>query len=653
MAEQAKIDFTIDGAPAVKTLGDLATKAEQLNEKLRGAEVGTEEYKKLSRELTNTNREVKNLEKGFEALDNEQVAGEMGKVAGAVGSISSAMILLGGENENLEKMAQNIQLALGVSMAFKGAIEGLSGVQKLWNGVISKYVVVQKIANAVSSGFSKIWNAAPWAVVLTVITAVIGAIKMLSGEVSNAEKKQVAMKVEISYKSLIAVVKSGESTMDQRNGAIDELNKLLPDSIGLINEQTIVTGEAIKMIEKHLKVIKERAELTALENSLVEIATKRMNTQMALTRDNGDLINGQLKRELEQQKELESMILSEIGLRQQELSATEGVTSARGKNTEEIGKEIEANIKAKEAKEANNTVEKETIDLTERRAAAQLELDKMIIDSMEEGVEKKKALAVFAFEQEIAALDSNLTEENELIKAKTLELQEELREIEILAMEDELVREIEQDFKLLEAQRLFDEEQKRLKDEKAEQDKADKEKAVALAKQGAQELFSVTQDLLKKQSAKELQAANDKVARGEKLTNAEIKRLKTQDKINKAFALAQIASDTARAVGGAIASAAGLPFPANLGAIASGIAAVLSGAAQAASIMGESVDIPSAASVTSDAQTNADGQGVPDIAAIGTGSTLLNQPNKVYVVDSDITNVQNNTKAIVAQATFN
>ena len=55
--------------------------------------------------------------------------------------------------------------------------------------------------------------------------------------------------------------------------------------------------------------------------------------------------------------------------------------------------------------------------------------------------------------------------------------------------------------------------------------------------------------------------------------------------LQKALAITQIAIDTARGISSAIAAGAGLPFPANLPAIASGVAAVLGGIAQAKAVM--------------------------------------------------------------------
>ena len=66
------------------------------------------------------------------------------------------MVLLGGENETLEEMAKNIETALGVSMASKGAIEGFSSAWKLFNNVLkaSPIFLLVAIIAAIGTGIA-------------------------------------------------------------------------------------------------------------------------------------------------------------------------------------------------------------------------------------------------------------------------------------------------------------------------------------------------------------------------------------------------------------------------------------------------------------------------------------------------------------------
>jgi len=145
-----------------------------------------------------------------------------------------------------------------------------------------------------------------------------------------------------------------------------------------------------------------------------------------------------------------------------------------------------------------------------------------------------------------------------------------------------------------------------------------------------------------------------KLASEGELTKKELKLLQQQEKRKKAFALAQVAIDTARGISAAVAAGAGLVFPANLAAIISGVSAVLSGVAQATKILGSGSSID--AGVASDTATIEEAAGGATqnapIDTIQEGSTLLNeQPNQVVVVEA-ITEGIKSVDVIEQQATF-
>jgi hypothetical protein len=163
MAEKVVIDLEVDVNKSERTLGQLEDRAEALNEELRKVPLGSKAFKELKQELVGVNKEIKNTELAMESLDNEQVASELGSVAGAVG----AFVLLGGDEDSaIGETAKRIETALGVTMAFKGTIEGVISFQKLWNNTLKQTSVVQ---GAIATG-TKIYAAAQG-----VLNFVIGA----------------------------------------------------------------------------------------------------------------------------------------------------------------------------------------------------------------------------------------------------------------------------------------------------------------------------------------------------------------------------------------------------------------------------------------------------------------------------------------------
>ena len=124
------------------------------------------------------------------------------------------------------------------------------------------------------------------------------------------------------------------------------------------------------------------------------------------------------------------------------------------------------------------------------------------------------------------------------------------------------------------------------------------------------------------------------------LSQAFSKEGKRNEKVQKVLAIAQIAIDTAKGISGAVAAGAGLPFPANLGAIATGVASVIAGIASAKAALSEaggggggstpSVNLPTFAPPEVEQRT---GSATTAEGEFGGGAF---GPARAYVVGSDV-----------------
>lgn len=188
------------------------------------------------------------------------------------------------------------------------------------------------------------------------------------------------------------------------------------------------------------------------------------------------------------------------------------------------------------------------------------------------------------------------------------------------------------------------------------------------------ELDEIKTEFKEKEKKRDKEAADlkEKVAVGVASTLSAIAQLVGNNseaalKFQKAIAITQIILDTARGISAAVAAGAGVPFPANIPAILTGITAVLSGIASAKAALSKAGGGPSAPSFASP------GGGGGGGAAIGTPApptlgavqeTRLNpdgtvpeedekpDPIEAFVVETKITSTQKNVKRIEDQATF-
>ena len=300
---------------------------------------------------------------------------------------------------------------------------------------------------------------------------------------------------------------------------------------------------------------------------------------------------------------------------------------------------------------------RDDISLTiEERIAANEELGRILNEQFAE----EQALAqkrVELAELELSQNKGNINLQVALINAKT----------ELVDLEERIVGQRAEQLTNLNAleqeqadaeQAAIDAENKRLADEQAARDKeladaqAQADKLKAIEEQKAADLLAI-------QKAKEDASKAMIVTSGQDILSSVAQLAGEGTAAAKAAALAGILIDTARGISGAIAAGAGVPFPANLGAIFSGVATVLAGIAQAKAVFakvpgggggggGGSVSMPS----PSTAAAGGIGPIVPNMESIEPEGGGGDQTVQAFVVENDISNSQALQQELDTQATL-
>jgi hypothetical protein len=691
MAEKVVIDLEVDVNKSQRTLGQLEDRAEELNEELRKVPIGSKAFNELKQELVGVEKQIKNTELAMESLDNEQVAGEIGSVAGAVGDMTAAFMLLGGDDDSaLAETARRIEIALGVTMAFKGAIEGAMSFQKLWNNTLKQTAIVQ---TAISLG-TKIYAAAQGilgfainagtkslklfriALISTGIGAIIVGIGLLA---SNFDKLKGALTGGIDgFKKLGVVAKLAMLPLLPFIVLIEAVKKSLQD-LGLIeSDEEIARQKRAKAREKRLeqerKARQERIEELEkeikkeekLRDKIIKKYDDEIRIAKSLGKDTVEIERLKLQaiiKSFEKQKELfeETFELRKKDIEQRladaEAQAAEAniITGEVDKMRVETYKKVLENLK--QQKEENNEKLKDA------------ETDLLVFEN-EIRTEKRK-------ERKKAAEEKKKEDDKEIedAKKKALELEkiERQRIQNIQKLEDELFATIEQ----------LDEEarQKNLTDQQKEIE-AVQEKYFAIintVKKGSEEQWRL-QQYLKDEEA----VINEKFRQQEKERDTEVQNSKfdlalngltaimdltsafAKDneksqrrafEINKRLQIAQAIISTYQGANNIFAAAAANPksvlFPAQPF-IAAGLA-IVSGLANVATIAKQQFQGGSAGGggVTTPNFNTGGGGAAPQIAPVTNTSTLLGQePQQVFVTETDITNTQNQVAVIETQATI-
>ena len=187
MAQEKVYSIRIDGVDkAVNNINDLETGVRQLEEELKGTQIGSAEFKQLSSELVKSKSKLKDFELQLEGLDKEQRATALVDsftgLTGAVGAVSSAFIAFGAESEQIENAERKLLGVIGVVSGLRDASNGVVATQKLLAN--SNINLAKGFKTAFTSGITGA-KGLKVALVSTGIGALVVAVGLL---ISNWEK---------------------------------------------------------------------------------------------------------------------------------------------------------------------------------------------------------------------------------------------------------------------------------------------------------------------------------------------------------------------------------------------------------------------------------------------------------------------------------
>lgn len=674
MAQEIAYNIKVNTDGSLKSLGQLEDEFEKLNKQIKEVPVNSKEFKVLNKQLALTGKEIKNVELGFESLDNEQVASEMGSVSGAIGDVSAAFILLGDDSETMQEVAKNIEFAMGISIGFKGAIEGVSSARKLLNNSTILSTIATKantaanviagvaqsaytLAVGASTGATKLFRLALISTGIGAIVIGIGLLIANFDKVTEAVSKAVkwfgslgeGIKLTLSiifpFVGIIRLVNAALISMGVVESETTKVvNKARDARVKKLKEETDKTikdnGIKIKSIQKYEKDVSTALDLeirkrkaSGLETETIEL--KKLKVLKTSSEQQIKLIEENIKAITKSSKD-RSRILFNFELSEQEVRL-EAQKKKFAKSSEDLDvAEIAKATKQKAYTEAEGKAREEAVKKKEdaRRAERQKvrdEREKQSIQDAKDALKLAEEAEIARQEERASEIDRERAQNLELAKIRADDQELELIELKLkYASKFELAEGNAELERLLQMQlnddigaineRFRDAEfaaEQKLADEKSDLEKKKKDSKVALARQGADLIVGIADFAGKSSEA-----------------NA-----KKSFAVNKAYNLAEAGIDGTKAVLSTFAGTAGGP-------VIKGAAAALAGTFAA-------LNIAKIASAKFQGGSGGGQVAIPTTSA-GAGGTTLNPlsntttdfggDTKVFVVEQDISNTQNKVK---------
>lgn len=544
--------------------------------------------------------------------------------------------------DGIDKVKQLEKGVKGVDTSSKGAKKGLGGMtgmtQKL--GVAFKALGVGLIVAAfmklkdIFSG--NIETARKFERITAQLSAAFDVIRDRAEEFikSLIKMKNPIKAFKEAFTGTTAEIKEEVKAMGELTDRLQEVRDREREMLSVRAKANKIIAESRLLAEDETKTMQERLvalkAAVAEEKRVADLELQIQEDKVKALQESIDL--GKSSEEdmiaLEQEK-AKFIELQTASVLKQKRVVTEIVTFEKQIATEQKkNADAKQKQKDKEAAQAEKDKELKEKELETLRVAG-LNQEQLEIDQATKKYEKLKALA------EKYGLDT--TEITERYNEQLLEIDkkymsdEEKGRIPLLKRANELELEITDDMNNKQIAQLI-----KTKEDELAIEKAKEEASKVLLQQG-----------------------------GRKVLNMVAKMSGEGTKAAKAAAVAGIIIDTAKGISGAIAAGAGIPFPANLGAIASGIASVMAGIANAKATLskakggdggGGSVGGGGSSGGGSPVMSAGGGMGanslVPNMEAVTQGAEGEEGSVRSYVVEQDISNKQALQQELETQATL-
>lgn len=718
MSEVAAINLTINAGNAPKTLGEiktelkeigtagesatdkvtqgveevttatvsLKTQLKQMKDQLNTLDESSPEFRALAVEAAQLEDKIGDVNQQVRALasDTKKLDGLVGAgmaIGGAFQAAQGAMALFGTESAAVQKAIQNVIAVQGV---MNGVMTFANSLNKTTVAGMYLRMGIEKLQKASTIAMTAVQNGLNAAMLNNPIGYIVLGIGALIA-VFVAFKKPI-MDVINSFKSLGDVLNFLISPFT----SVLKWMGLIEDKEAKVEKQRQDQSKAnrARYDERIKQIKKEREEYVKAKDEEIKALELQIDTLDAEGKATEHLRLQVLEAERDK---IKANIDSAREILKAKLDLFEAQARLNGKSNEDFGRSIGVDFQAsvegykkllsnqeESLQSAENNITRFNREQLEKRQQAQQSASDEIVEIVEteadlkakaeaEAAKKsaeerlkaeenlKNQIAKIEEEYRISQLDSHAKE----IDAVRLKYEQLLIDAEEFGLNKSLLEEA-QAAELDEIKGKYDQIEIDKATEKNQQLQDLRQKQVSDTIATGQEILNIATSLSNLATSRDIENLKRKQQAGIKLSKGEEQRLKRDEQIRKAFAVAQVAIDTASSISSAIAGATAAAAATGPGAvittplfIASQIATVLGAFASVAGIL--SAPSPSFSSPSGSNEIGNDFNNEntpPDTDQFNTGSTQITPPTKVYVLEQDITDTQGMVAKIKQQATF-
>lgn len=377
MADNKTIAFTlkVNGVDqAVGSIDELDSSIQQLEQTLKGAKFGTDEFKAVEQQLIKARSAKEDLDKSLEGRGAEKrlqgIVGLAEGLGGAFAIASQASALFGKESEDLAKVEAKAQQALAVVMGIRAIKEGLL------NSALERKIILEKA----SAAGTVILNAINKSLNITLAMNPIGAIVIALGL------------LVVGIMAAIGPIKKIIGQFDFLGDAIQFTIDKARDLASVLSFGLIDDAATSKTRDNSNSIIESLDDAGSAANKNISAQKRRLDLMIAQGKTEEEI--------LEQKKRINQ---EEIDSRQKAVDALITLQKMDGELDDDKKKKL--NELQEQIKDLNNQALIDQEDFNKNKADKEKEAADKAADKAKEAADKAKDLKDKTLEEQKKALD--------------------------------------------------------------------------------------------------------------------------------------------------------------------------------------------------------------------------------------------------------
>ena len=297
MAKQISLNLTINGVKqSVSNINQLEEAVRSAQEQLKGMDVGSDSFKRLSRDVNQAKSVLKDFEKSVEGQELEQRVGAFAKVGESIttsfAGAQAAISLFGNESEDVALAAAKAQSVLTIALAARSAAEGVVAVRTVAANIAT--AASAAAAGAATKATRLLYAtlaANPYGAILAVIGAVVSALVLLTNESEDlvnvqAELTKVNSEEANSLKNTLFILTQMNGQRELQGRELENLKKQYPGFNAFIDKENKLNQEGIKFIKLKIKQYELEAQAKLITQKLAENSIKILEIESSSLLEN-------------------------------------------------------------------------------------------------------------------------------------------------------------------------------------------------------------------------------------------------------------------------------------------------------------------------------------------------------------------------------